>query len=995
MPYNFRYFLFVFYCSLITIANAQQITITDDQTAQQLVENTLDAECVLIENVSSPVNGSFIGLGSFGFFERGSSNFPFSSGMILTTGSATSGGNTLNNDILNEGEAAWGTDTDLENTLGITNTTNATAIEFDFTSISNTIEFNYIFASEEYFANFPCDDTDSFAFLIREAGTNDPYTNIALIPNSSIPVNATNIHDEIEGFCNAENPEFFEGFNLGDTNYNGRTTVLTARANIVPNVAYQIKMVIADFNDEGYDSAIFIEANSFSPTVDLGEDFSTCADNVDLNADINNTAAQYEWFLDGNSIPGETSPQINITTSGIYRVEISIPLGSDFCVIDDEIDVSLSNRQSATPMTDFELCDDFSNDGIEIFNLNTKDAEAIASVVPGNYSVSYHTSFSNAENNISPITGNYTNTTNPETIYVRIVDIDSGCLAINQFQIIVNERPTAIQPPVFEVCDNNATNGFATINLNENDDIITNNDNSLVVTYHLTQIEADNGINPLPLPYVNVNPTETLFVNVTNPQTQCNSTTTIDIVVLTPPDIVRSPIFYIDACDQEFDGFANFDLTQIEADILNGLTGVTLTYHLSREDAETGDNPIPNPSNFENTTTETQTIYIRVVGANGCPSIAVAEAQPNLLLTGPDFSDEIVCDMENDGIEIFDLESLTERILGDIDERINITITYYETEDDRTNGNNPINTTIGYTPPSIPQTLFLQLESDTCSEPEEIILDLQPITEFPDLAQQTVCDTNQDNITVINLSTYNNLLTQGQTGFNVTYFETLENAENNTNVLPTFYLNTTSPFNVFARITSGENGCFDISTFEILVNPAPETSALNPIVICDDDQDAFSIINLENIIPEVVANTSDRRISFHNSFVDANSDNNPITETSNYNAQTETIFIRVENELTNCISIETLSITVNTLPVFTTITDFIFCENNSDDIGEFLLSSKDAEILNGQTGKEVLYFLSLSEADSGMNPIDKNTDFINTSNPQEIFVRVQPLLLLI
>ena len=37
-------------------------------------------------------------------------------------------------------------DPDLEAALGITNTYNATAIEFNFVSISNLIQFNYILA---------------------------------------------------------------------------------------------------------------------------------------------------------------------------------------------------------------------------------------------------------------------------------------------------------------------------------------------------------------------------------------------------------------------------------------------------------------------------------------------------------------------------------------------------------------------------------------------------------------------------------------------------------------------------------------------------------------------------------------------------------------------------------------------------------------------------------------------------------------------------------
>ena len=149
---------------------SQQISIDNTIPVQQLIENNLVDGCFEITNISSPVNGSVNGFSSFAYFDQASSNFPFENGIMLSTGNANSGGNTLNTDTLNEGQTNWGTDTDLETTLGISNTLNATSIEFDFVSISNTIQFNYILASEEYFSNFPCDYSDG---LIKNANPSE------------------------------------------------------------------------------------------------------------------------------------------------------------------------------------------------------------------------------------------------------------------------------------------------------------------------------------------------------------------------------------------------------------------------------------------------------------------------------------------------------------------------------------------------------------------------------------------------------------------------------------------------------------------------------------------------------------------------------------------------------------------------------------------------------------------------------------------------------
>jgi len=197
---KYKFALVAIACLLFGMSYAQQVSIDTSASIEDLIQNNLIQGCVEVSDISSPVNGSVSGLNSFGYFERGNSNFPFENGIILSTGNANSAGNEEITSVLNEGNDTWGTDADLDSALGISGTLNATSIEFNFVSISNQIQFNYILASEEYFANFPCEYSDGFAFLIREAGSNDPFTNIALVPGTNIPVNTTTIHDEIVGF---------------------------------------------------------------------------------------------------------------------------------------------------------------------------------------------------------------------------------------------------------------------------------------------------------------------------------------------------------------------------------------------------------------------------------------------------------------------------------------------------------------------------------------------------------------------------------------------------------------------------------------------------------------------------------------------------------------------------------------------------------------------------------------------------------------------------
>ncbi len=984
--------LAVFICLFIGLmAYGQQISINNSFTEQQLIENNLVQGCVETSNISSQVNGSINGFNSFAYFEKAGSNFPFQNGIMLSTGNPLSGGNTQNNNILNEGQSNWTTDSDLESALGISGTLNATSIEFDFISVSNQIQFNYILASEEYFGNFPCEYSDGFAFLIKEAGTSDPYTNIAIIPGTTTPVNTNTIHDEIVGFCAASNEEYFEGYNLGDTNYNGRTAVMTATASILPNVQYHIKIVIADQTDKNYDSAVFIEGNSFSANVDLGNDIQTCASDVTLDGNIDNPLATYSWYFNNVLIPGENLPTLNVTQSGDYTVSIEIPLTNSTCVIEDTVNVLLSSTQSADAISDFELCDDASGNGIELFDLSTKDSEALASVPSSSYTLSYHYTQNDALNGVNAITSPIQNTTNPQTIFVKIEDTVNGCLAFQSFDLIVNPLPNVIDPTPLIVCDDSTSDGVTTIDLSQKDEEITGGNFDLIVTYHLTQTDAENGTNIIPLPYVNTNITETLFVNVTNANTGCSSTTTLDIEVLDNPSINTEPQ-YLDACDADHDGFATFDLTSVIADVLQGITGVNVTFHLSQEDADLGVNAIANETNYQNIISYEQIVFIRVENqTTGCASITPIELHTNLLLTATNLRDINLCDVGNDGQEEFDLVAIALGIIGDLEDllEIDITIDFYLTEEDRDNQVNAIDQSQPFFPTSAPQTLYLVLTSPTCQEVDEIELMINPIVEFNPIGLVSVCDSDQDGFTAIDLSQFDAQVSNNQPDFTVSYFPTLEDAESNSNQLPTVFTNTSNPQTVFAKIRYDLTSCADINSFEIEVLPAPESNSPTDIIICDDDQDGISIINLNDKISEVVTDTTNKIITFHYSQSDADNGTNLISNTSSHLGETDDIFIRIENATTGCYSTERFLVIVNTLPVINNINLFKFCEIGDDGFGEFLFSTQDADILNGQTGKDVLYFETALDAENNTNPIDKDNIYVNISNPQTIYVRVE------
>jgi gliding motility-associated-like protein len=986
-------FILLFFCSS-QICSAQKISVDSSVPLQTLVEDNLVDGCVDISNVNSPINGAPYGFNSYGYFEQASSNFPFERGIMLSTGSANSGGNSLITPILSEGSSVWGTDPDLETALGTTNTLNATSIEFDIVSISSQFQFNYLFASEDYDGINPCEVSDGFVFLIKETGSLAPYENIAVIPGTTTPVNTGTVHPDLLPACAAENENYFAGYNIGDTNYVGRTTVLTASTTITPYVSYHVKLIIADQTDGEYDSAVFIEGDSFK-ILDLGEDIMSCESSAVLDGNIDNPFASYQWFKDNAEITGATSPIYTAIESGTYRIEISVTLNGNTCIEEDEVVVVLNTEENITPITDYELCDDSSGDEVEIFDLSTKNAELIANIPFTNYTFSYHYSETEARTNINRILTPIPNSiSNPQNIFVRIEDLDMGCFAYTDFDLIVNPLPEITEPTDLEVCDtDNIPDGYAIIDLTEKDDEITNSNSALIVSYHYSQADANTGDNPIPTPYQNTNtPNERVYARVTNPETGCVSFTELNISITISP-IVNRDTHYLNACDTDLDGSATFDLTESIDDILEGLTGVTYTFHETIDNAQSGANPIADETNYQYTNAIAEPgyriLYVRIVDdVTGCPTIVPLEVHTNLLLTGTDTGFFALCDVNEDPDDLlqFNLNSIQTYISNDLPNPI--TVTFFEDEDDRDTNINAIDKTTLYSAEN-PTTLYIRIEDtdSSCSEFSDITLIINPVLLFQPTLPLPYCDTDDDGFVSIELSTLDNIVLNGNPDFQVTYFTELSDAENNTNELSPFYTNTSSVETIYARIEHIATGCSTINPFEIEVLVAPAATTPSDFVICDDDADGFSFINLEDKNNETVTDPSAVTFNYFSTLEDANNLTNAIDSPTNFNAETQIVYVRIESttSTTGCYNIVEQQIFVNTLPNPPEITNYQICEVDGDRTADFLLSEKDNEILNGQSDKEVYYY----EDAAFTQLIDKNTIYNNITPTQTIYVRVE------
>lgn len=275
---------------------------------------------------------------AWGYFNKGTTAFPFNDGLVLVSGKARRAGNVLEGNLGDPVPGSTGSDADLVaaiNPLAALN--DAVAVEFDFVPNSTQITFNYLFASEEYSSDFPCGNfSDGFALLLKKIG--DPtYTNLAILPAGAGPVSVTNIVPAGNGFsCGPINAAYFGGMNTAniETNFNGRTIPLTATATVIPGQAYHFKMVLADASDSSFDSAVFIQGGSFDIGISFVDqngvalpDTINMCDNTPQTLTAQLVAAPgttYQWYRNGVAIPGATAITYIATQPGIYEIRVTI-----------------------------------------------------------------------------------------------------------------------------------------------------------------------------------------------------------------------------------------------------------------------------------------------------------------------------------------------------------------------------------------------------------------------------------------------------------------------------------------------------------------------------------------------------------------------------------------------------------------------------------------------------------------------------------------------
>lgn len=356
-------------------------------------------------------------------------------------------------------------------------------------------------------------------------------------------------------------------------------------------------------NGYGYPNLI---ANTIINEIRIDTHCLSTASAFSLSESVDSVIWNFDDLASGaNNTSTSTAPSHQFTATGRYRVTANViqnGIPKQFARYIRIFDPPILN-------SNIELvnCDDDS-DGITDFDLNL-----LPQLISNNYGGEKFYFFRNQSDAINRtneilLTQPYTNT-NPlqEDLFV-VVDNRYGCSEIIQVGLIVDVSPI---PSTFELslssCNAGVSGNISAIfDLTSIENDITNfypNNSNLTISYFLTENDATSNSNAITNPSqfeVNVLGVQGIFVRF---EENGNSLCTVidNFIQITVEDLPSVPMqINLEACDDDNDGIASFDTSNVETQIIGNQNNVTLEYFDSNGTVLTSG--LPNPFNSNTTT---------------------------------------------------------------------------------------------------------------------------------------------------------------------------------------------------------------------------------------------------------------------------------------------------------------------------------------------------------------------------------------------------------
>lgn len=482
-------------------------------------------------------------------------------------------------------------------------------------------------------------------------------------------------------------------------------------------------------------------------------------------------------------------------------------------------------------------------------------------------------------------------------------------------------------------------------------------------------------------------------VNATTPSGKGTNSKEITIF---PTPILANPIPNQSVCGA---ASMNYNLSQHNTTLLGSqsTTIFGVAYFFSQDDANKHTNLLPNTFALP---IGTSTIYAKIYNLSNtsCNAITSFTITLNKQPLAHVLSDFVICEnLPYDNIEQFDLATKNTAILNGQNSS-EFTISYHKNQLNADDNKTPL--PLVYTNTLPEETLYVRVENKTnpaCFATTALNLKVVQEPKLTTVTNFLACDdASNDGIASYDLTQKTTEILNGQSAsaFEVKYYYSQNNAQDNTDEIKGQIKNTTNNQDIYYSISAiGNSNCKVISSFKLVVNSLPMANTANPIFICDDaTNDGLGTFNLENNSAALLGTQNPNKftVSYYENQSDAYTKSNPLSQNYQNKSNPQTIFARIENNHnSSCFATTSFQIGLYKMPTANQVKDLITCDDDSNDSKEiFDLASQNALILGTQSLADftISYHQLQEDANSGTKAVSSN--YTNTANPQTIYARL-------
>ena len=532
--------------------------------------------------------------------------------------------------------------------------------------------------------------------------------------------------------------------------------------------------------------------------------------------------------------------------------------------------------------TDYEVCDgDF--DGFYEFDLTLKDAEILSGLSPNSYGVSYYETQQDADTDTNPLSSPYTNITNPQTIYVNVIEFSSGNREQTSFNLFVNFPPQPNFLDVYEICDGSSVvidSGLS--------------DPSYFYSWYFNgfYITGEDG------PTLVATETGYYSFQVFIADGQCDSFAEFE-VILNDFSFISQPA-PLTVCDDDDDGFSTFDLQTAIPAITGGNNNPTLivTFHETQSDADNFLN-ILDPI-FANTTPFTQTLFVRVSSNTGdCYETTTLDLIVDVnCVSASSVTTNVCSDDPNSPVDIDLTANASEMVNGQ--NTSDFSFEYYTTQADADAQTSPITNPESYTVSGNSSTIFVRIEEIVTGDNTIVNIfinfNLNPIIVFNE--PYTLCANDEIVLTPF---------IDGGSGAGYTYIW----SEGSTD--PEIIVFQAGIYTV--TVTDILTGCSAFAEVVVTQGEAANINTPQNLTSCGTN----GVFDLTSVLPEVLngLDPNNYDISFYDDLINVLQEINSLANPNLYTATSspQTVYVRVNNLSDQCFAYVAFDLITEDCPI--------------------------------------------------------------------------------